>query len=666
MALTQDRIVAILRQELTKAQGWDQDELAANREKAFNYFYNRARGDEAAGRSQVQSSDVSDMIEAVLANIGPILTKETLIQFEASGEEDEDQAQLESDFVSYMVAGQNDGYVAILSAVKDALLLRNGFLHVGIETEHREERYTEDNLTEPQVQATLDSQDQETRYEIRNLERDGDTLKVSWNKITHKRELRVRAVAPENLLYSADHDTPYLSSCRMVFERRLLSQTDLLGMGYPMSQIEELPCIDADTKADATARRQDQDQVNEAVDPANRLIETWEAYAWIDKSENGEAELRHIHFAHNEILLDEPADWVPYATGSPFIVPHRVYGQSLYDKLRLVQDSKTDFLRQWHDNARRSNHVKLIYNPLTTEENDVLSGRPGGIRSKDPANVGQVQVNDMGASLMMALDYMDKVRTERGGASLDLAAAEMQLAAKNVGDMGVERQMSGKEKLATMMTSLLANTMIREIYLLAHMTLRAQMPGELTAKLNGKWVRVDPSQWPERKKVNVMTGLSASEKMQRMTALQGVIDMQIQMLTNGQEGELVDKGNLHNAILDWCRTAGLENIEQYWIDPKSEEAQQAAQQKQQAAEQQAQREQEMIQQQAQLQQQIYALGAQLEKYKHDTELLFKYADARLDAEMKEAEIVGSAVADIEKAQRQFENKASQQEAASNA
>ncbi len=666
MALTQDRIIAILRQELTKAQGWDQDELAANREKAFNYFYNRPRGDEAAGRSQVQSSDVSDMIEAVLANIGPILTKETLIQFEASGEQDEDQAQLESDFVSYMVAGQNDGYVAIMSAVKDSLLLRNGFLHVGVETEHREERYTEDNLTEPQVQATLDSQDQETRYEIRNLEREGDTFKVSWTKITHKRELRVRAVAPENLLYSADHDTPYLSSCRVVFERRLLSQTDLLGMGYPKSQLEELPSIDADTKADATARRQDQDQVNEAVDPANRLIETWEAYAWIDKSETGEAELRHIHFAHNEILLDEPADWVPYATGSPFIVPHRVYGQSLYDKLRLVQDSKTDFLRQWHDNARRSNHVKLIYNPLTTEEQDVLSGRPGGIRSKDPGNVGQVQVNDMGASLMMALEYMDKIRTERGGASLDLAAAEMQLAAKNVGDMGVERQMSGKEKLAAMMTSVLANTMIREIYLLTHMTLRAQMPGELTAKLNGKWVRVDPSQWPERKKVNVMTGLSASEKMQRMTALQGVIDMQIKMLTSGQEGELVDKGNLHNAILDWCRTVGLENIEQYWIDPQSEEAQQAAQQKQQAQQQQAQREQEMIQQQAQLQQQIYALGAQLEKYKHDTELLFKYADARLDAEMKEAEIVGSAVADIEKAQRQFDNKASQQEAASNA
>ena len=61
---------------------------------------------------------VSDMVEAVLSNLAPILTNETLIQFEAAGEEDEEQARLESDFVAYMVAGQNKGFVQILSAIK--------------------------------------------------------------------------------------------------------------------------------------------------------------------------------------------------------------------------------------------------------------------------------------------------------------------------------------------------------------------------------------------------------------------------------------------------------------------------------------------------------------------------------------------------------------------
>lgn len=657
MALTQDRIVAILRQELVQAQGADHDELSSNRKAALDYFFNATRGDEVPGKSKVQSSDVSDMVEAVLSNIGPILTRETLIQFEAAGEQDETQAQMESDFVAYMVAGQNAGYVELISAIKDALLLKNGFIKVWVERIDDSRTFTETDLADFQIQAKLDQGDQSHHFEIVKLE-DGETegtRDVTWKELTHIRELKVESTAPEDLLYSPDHDSQYLRSCRFVAERKLLTKSELRQMGYPKSDVDELPGIDTDLNSQATARKRTATADDTAVDPANRLIETWDIHTLIDKSENGIAELRHFHLAHNTILLDEGADWVPLATGTPFIVPHRLYGQSLYDKLRGVQDSKTDGLRQWHDNARVGNNVRVAYNPMSTEEGDVLDTRGGAIRSRDPASVQQMVTNDLGQSIRGLLDYQDKTRSEKAGASLDLLSPEFQLAAKNVGDQGVERQLSVKEQLAAMMTASLANTLIRETFLLVHMTLRAQMPGELTAKLNGKWVKTDPSQWPERKKVNVMTGLSRGEKTQRMVALNQVVQLQLSFFQQGLEGIIVDKKGVFNSIGDWSRTAGLENVEQYWVDPESEEAQAAAEAKDQQAQAQQQQLQQAQQAQQEQQNQIFAMQAQLDKYKHDTQIIFDYHKERLDAEIEEAKLVGAATLDLERQQLVFDN-----------
>jgi hypothetical protein len=655
MALTKTEIVGILRQELVAAQGTDFDELSANREKALEYFFNTTRGDEVAGKSAVQSSDVSDMVEAVLANIAPILTQETLIQFEAAGQDDEPAAQLETDFVAYMVAGKNTAWVQLVSAIKDALLLKNGFIKVYVEMHDSDRTFIESEQMEFQIQAKLDENDTAKHVEIMDIEATGDTSTVTYKEFTHTRELRVESLAPENVVYSHDHDSQYLRDCRFVAERKLLTQSDLVGMGYPLSVIKELPGIDADLNSNSTARKQTDSADDFAVDPANRMIETWDIHAQIDKEQNGQSTLRHFHLAHNEVLLDEPAAWVPISTGSPFIVPHRLHGQSIYDKLRTIQDSKTDGLRQWHDNARGGNTIKVAYNPVSTEEADVMSTRNGGIRSRDPASVRQLITTDMGQSIKALLDYQDKTRSERAGASLDLGAAEFQLAAKNVGDQGVERQLSVKEQLAAMMTASLANTLIRETYLLVHQTLRAQMPGELTAKLNGKWVQTNPSQWPERSNVNVLTGLSRGEKTQRLMALSQVTSLQLQFISNGQEGVIVDKRGVYNSITDWSRTAGLDNVEQYWVDPESDEAKQVAESKQQADQQAQEAQQQAMQQQAQQQQQIFAMQGQLDKYKHDTQLLFDYAKERLDAEIEEAKIVGTATLDLERQQLLFEN-----------
>lgn len=664
MSLSNSEIVIILRQELTRALGFDSDELAANRLAALDMYLVKPRGDEQAGRSSIQSSDVADMVEAITASINPILTRDTLVKFEPTGEEDEQQAEQESEFVQYMAGHASNQFLEITSAVKDALLCRNGWLKVYIDEEKHTEKVTRTGMMEFQVQQQIEESNKQVTWQVRDLEPEIDddgselpTYKVKFNRHTHIKELRIESIAPENMLYSPEHNSPELRGLRFLAERKMLTRSELREMGYSKKVVDDLPAHGADLKQDSKARRVDKGQDDTAADTSQENIETFVIHTWLDVDGTGIAKLWHCHLAEHELLMKERAEWMPYSTGSPVLMPHRLTGLSIYDKLHQLQNTKTSFLRMWVDNGNAINNARIVFNPRETESDDVADTVPGsGIRSKNPQNVVQLQTSDMGASIAQALTYMDKVRSERTGASLDLGSAEFQLAGNNIGNQGAERQISLREQLASQMTANLANTLLKDAFTLVHTTIREFLPGEITANLQGKWQQTNPSDWPERNHCTVATGLSLAEKSQMMQALTAIVTAQLQIIKDAP-GQLVDLSGIYNALLDWGRAANIDAPEQYWIDPASQEAQQAAQQQRQSTQQQQQQVKAEMDSARQQELMVFYMQQFLDKYKADQETKFKYDDALLDAEIEEAKIVGEATLDLERQQQVFEQQA---------
>jgi hypothetical protein len=107
---------------------------------------------------------------------------------------------------------------------------------------------------------------------------------------------------------------------------------------------------------------------------------------------------------------------------------------------------------------------------------------------------------------------------------------------------------------------------------------------------------------------------------------------------------LVNLDSFNRALLDWARLSEVQNPEQYFLDPQSEQSQAALQNKQKQAQQQ-QRDKAML---MQLAFGLEQLRTAFEKYRTDAELQFKYFAELLNAEVKEAEIVGRAAADLVK------------------
>jgi len=115
--------------ELRDAQGYHTDSLSKLRRDALTaYYMETPEGKENAGRHGVSSGDVADMVESITAQMLPALKGDSIVEFEAEGDDDVEQAQTETDVVNSIIIERNMGYTLFQSAIRDALLLRNGWI----------------------------------------------------------------------------------------------------------------------------------------------------------------------------------------------------------------------------------------------------------------------------------------------------------------------------------------------------------------------------------------------------------------------------------------------------------------------------------------------------------------------------------------------------------
>ncbi len=605
--MNEDAVRAAIQMEIGLATGWDGDELSALRTDALQYYFGERPKAGLEGTSSVVSTDVADMLEAVVAQMMPGFTGDAVVEFDANDAEDEEQAQTESDIINFIILEQNRGFVLLQEAVRDALLLRNGWIKVWLDDSETVsiERFPGVN---PLAIAAIEAMDRDDNVtlEVETEENENDTSLVDAKVMVTRRmkRLRLKSVDPTLMSWEAAWDSVFLPGIRFVAERDWITRTDLIKQGFSKDKVNSAPAgISQDVQGTDTQQRYTRpggggiagDSRGEVTitDKSMQYLDVYEVYIRIDEDGDGIAEQRRVMMAGGVILSDEIVDFIPYATGTPFLQSHSLNGLGLFDKLKQTQDVKSAGLRNWIDNQKAVNTSRLAVDEKTTNINDATNNRPGGIvRTKGaPANsIMPIQTVDVGPSALLLLEYADKMRSEAGGASLDLQAAELQLAGETA--HGVERQMSSKEQLAAMMSRTLAETLIRTTWELTHQAARSWLNAPVEARRGGRQSSSNPAEWGARARINLKTGLSVAERGSMQGQLATIIQQQTAAMQNGLAGVVTDLPQLYNALLDWSRAGLIDNGERYWINPSSPESKQRQQQMQQ---QQQQKEQQAVQ-----------------------------------------------------------------------
>lgn len=651
--VTDAELVGWIRRELAQAEGCGSGELAEVRKEALDRYYGRPRGDEKEGRSAVQSSDVADMVEAVIAQMLPGFSGDSVVEFEPVGAEDVEQAALESDVVNKVIIEANRGYTMFQEALRGALLLRNGWIKV--ELDERDEATTV-KLRGVPAEGVTALLDQELAADVVSMALVGTTdvgdgMVDAEVRVTRKiARLVVRAVDPVNMSWKAGYDSVFLDDVPFLAEAWYPTRSDLVRMGYERAIVDELPACSAQWSVDQQARDQSGTPDRSSADSSMEVVEAYWVHYRYDSDNDGIAELHRICYAGGSkgaILDDEMVDFVPYATGTAFLQAHRLNGLGIYDKLRQTEDAKTSILRQWIDNLSVANNSRVAVNMRTVNIEDATDSRPGGIvriNGEVGPSMMPLPMSDVGGSAAMALEYQDKIRSERGGASLDLQTAQMQIAGDTA--HGIERQMSSREQMAAMMSRTLAETLVRQTYILAHRGLRAWIDQPITARRAGEFVQSNPAEWVARDRVNVKTGLSVGERNARRVALEAVLGQQEKLAAAGYDGVLVTAQQYHAALLDWTRAAQIDNGNRYFQDPASKESQAAAKAKAEQSQQREGMQMQIASAAASGQAQAARIEQAMAKYKADQSTALEYWKAALEAEI-EATKIGAQSAEAE-------------------
>jgi hypothetical protein len=642
----QKKLAASIRRLLTNCIGFAGDTLSETRKQAYDYYFQRLRGDEIAGRSQIVTGDLSSMVEGNLAQCIEPLTGKRLAEFCSYDDADEEQAQLESDCVHDMLFKKQNGFIEVTSAIKDAFLVRNGIIKVYVD-ERTHKKTVRKNNVHPAVITDVLAQIGDVA--IHKYDPETGELSATVTKTTRK--FRVESIAPENFLVPKDWHRQDLEGISFCAERHVEARSTLIERGFPAEKVNKLRRHNAPYNGASDSRLpRNVSPMAQHADKSQETVEWYECYMQLDDG-TGAAELHRVCIADTTILDDDEADSICYATGVCIINPHTFIGISLHDKLKGVQDTTTAQTRALMDNLNATNKNRTAHLDEVVEADDLTDGRVNGSIRVKPGLVQDVRqaivtmpIHDTSANILANLEHMRRVRGELGGAAVDMASGEMQLN-ERIGSQGVDRAYSAREAFAQFMTQILANTLIRSMYLIAHETLRTQWTGPIRFKRGKKWIVTEPNKWKVRDSVEMNLGKSRGERARIAAVLFAAMEKQAGLAAAGMEDILVDAENYYNAVMDWLRINDVPVPERYFLDPRSDRAKAAFKRKAEEQAAAAKKKDAMVQQAIALEQ----VRVALEKYKTDAQLQYQYWSDVIKAQIEEAKLTASAVIDWFKA-----------------
>ena len=607
--------------------------------RSDDYYYGRLPAGAAEGRSQSVSMDVQSMVVATQASVLSGFTNGQPARFDQIGDDDDQQAGLESTAVNDAIM-TGSGYLSLSGAIENALRYHNAIMRCFVETDTIHEKRVLPEATAQQLASVVANIPEQLEPVIK-----GDT--VTWTRQVER--LVIETIETARVRYIKDF--PEMNAQEMPFvaiQHRDLRK-DLVDMGFDKAVVEDLPPHGEGVHEESIRSKFVAEERSHTNSPVPELdwIEWFECWVQIPQGD-GTTALERIATSNRKMLDNTPATFVPLAFGAAFPQSGRVQGISLANKIIPIAVSKSEARRQYEDNLAANNNPRSLV--FDCDLDDALNGRVDGVvRASSPnARYEPIVVQDLTGGSLAYLQYMDTVRAEVGGAALDMQQPEQEALKSQIGAVAVQSVLMSQEQMSVFIANNMANTLLKQLWLIVHRTLREDFTGTLTVRQADQAVQVQPRDWQSRTLVTMLTGMSPTERNRKAANLMTVIQTQMGLMQSGMP--LTDPNGLHAALRDWGWASDL-NMSHYITDPDSPKGQQAAQQQSQQAQQQQQQQQQMLAFQAQLEQAKIAM----DKYKADLSAQVDVFEANLQAEVDEAKLTLEGIenaqrADIDRAQ----------------
>jgi hypothetical protein len=572
MKMQDDDLLRALQDKEEASAKYVWGELATTREQSRREYYKLPYGNEQEDWSQIVASDVSDTVEWVLPSLLKIFTStDKAVSFEPSRANDVKGAEQATDACNYVFYKQNNGFLILYTAFKDALIAGNAAVMWRKEAKESVISIPFQGATDEMLALMLQedgAEIQEVRTEQVVDQMTGQVMNIHTGRLKRieKRNLvKVEAFDPNDLLVDAEWTSPLLQDCPYVCRVMEVTLSDLKLMGFDVDE-EDL---------EASDRNLMQREVEEtAYDAMTEDLDTSQAdgylrieFVLMDRDGDGIAERLCVYRLQDKILKIEEVSHVPIATASPILNTHQWAGMSMAEAVSDLQKLHTELLRQTLNNLYLTNNprTKVLtdsnWSPLANID-DLLDSRPGGIiRARDP-NAIQSDVIPFaaGASLPM-LEYVQGMRENRTGVS----RTSMGLNPDSLNNTATGRQIdqSAAQQRIELVARIFAEILVKPIFQGILKTLTDGGIEKLAFRLRDEFVEYDPNEWRDQYDMTIHVGLGTGDKMAQAAALMQIMTLQEKGMALG----MVQPKHLYHSFSKLIENAGFKDVQSFAVDP---------------------------------------------------------------------------------------------------
>jgi len=592
--MNENALKAQLEAEIDGAIGYLQTETTEQRTRALEYYLRYPFGNEVEGRSQIVTGEVAEVIDGALPQLIRIFTaSDDVVRFEPVGPGDEPKAKQATDYANWVFYKDNRGFAIMHDWFKDALLEKVGIVKAYWDDSFDVIKESYQNLSDEELAMLMSDGTREIIAQetvstsildaMGNpaIGLDGIPLMQTSHSVQTRRknkigQVKIVNVPPEEFLISKNartiQDSPFTA------HRRLIPRSDLVAMGFPSEEVQNLPTYDdLSFSPERVARFSEGEQPSdqESYDPSMQDVEVYECYVRADMDNDGIAELVQVWYAGSKILEMSETDYIPFHSICPVPVPHKFYGLSLADKTMDIQLQKSTITRQMLDNLYLTNNARVGAVEGQVNLDDLSTMTPGGIvRMKNPNAVVPMAVQPVAQQAFPMLEYLDQVQAKRTGVS-DASQGLDPNILQNVTATAVAAFQNASSGKLELIARIFAETGLKTLFKgILHLLCKYQDKPRLI-RMRGEYVPMDPRMWSNQYDVTISVGLGTGNRQEQMAMLAMILDKQERILQQfGPANPLVSVAQYRDTLGRMIEAAGFKDSATFFkpITPQIDEA----------------------------------------------------------------------------------------------
>lgn len=578
-----NELLELLQRKEQSASHYIHGTLGADRDAAMRAYHRQPYGNEEEGWSSVITSDVQDTVEWILPALLKVFTStDKAVSFEPTTPQDVKGAEQATDACNYVFYKQNNGFLILYTAIKDALLVRNCATMWRKETKEVVSSIPFKGATAEMLAMILQENDEITEQQEAPII-DPQTGQPALDPMTgqpvmgfngrikrveEKTIVKVEAFNPAYLLVDREWTSPLLADCPYTARLMKVTLSDLVQMGFKNVTAEELRASDIGVQDiyDIANKGTLEESIPEDESLAEGYLRI--EYVLADIDGDGIAELNCIYRLQEKILKQEVVSHVPFATFSPVLNTHQWDGMSMDDLVGDLQKLHTEMLRQTLNSFYLANNPR---NTILTDSNgspyvnidDFLNMRPGAAvrQTREGAIQPLLTPTNIGNALPM-LDYVQNMREERTGVSK--TSQGLNPDSLNNTATGRQLDMTSAMQRIELIARIIAEVYLKPTFLGILKMLTDGGMEKLSFKLRDEFVEYDPNEWRDQYDMTVNVGLGTGDSAQKIQALQMIAQNQINLLPMG----LATPQNIYHTQSKLVEAAGFKDVQNFIQDPR--------------------------------------------------------------------------------------------------